>query len=128
MIILGSKSSFILTAHSTALVDGLPILINSEPYNFGQDQSIFSMMPPSLVYRYNLHRIQTEAVATIMRTVDLQNLGTSSSLNMLVDVFDKQLQEIVVEQPTKLGKFTAVAKTIISYAFTLLTRNRKQTS
>jgi hypothetical protein len=48
-----------------------------------------------LLYRYKLQEIQTAAVATITRNIDLEEGKNEAALNCLIDVFDSQVQSVV---------------------------------
>lgn len=61
------------------------------------------MLEPTLKYRYKLHQIQKEAIATMCHTVDLEAPVCGPELLPLIDVFDTQIKLLVPSLDDHLG-------------------------
>lgn len=92
----------ILTENRTSFYDGLPFIqtLNHAFFN----QSIFDDLPPFILYRYHLHRVEIDAIASIMKTTDLESTKDSNLLNTLIDHFDTQSQQITSPEDSDICK------------------------
>ena len=62
------------------------------------------MLTPHLAYKYKLHRIQTEAMAAIRRSVDLESPEPGNHLATLIDIFDSQILDVNTAGVDAIGK------------------------
>ncbi|CRG83339.1 hypothetical protein PISL3812_00690 [Talaromyces islandicus] len=70
------------------------------------NESIFTGLPPIVLYEHRLHLVLKEATASIMKTVDLGSNTNSCVLNSLVDYFDQQAQAVASKETGDIYDFT----------------------
>ncbi len=80
--------------NSTSLGDGFPFPLVVDDARGDRTRSVLDGLPAFTAYKYQLHRIKTEAFATIMRTIDLDSPQDGNLLHVLLNHFDAQAQQI----------------------------------
>ena len=91
-----------LTFPSTSLCDGLPPM--SIPESESWHQAISDMLTPNLAYKYKLHKIQTDAVTAIRRSIDLESSEPGNYLATLIEIFDSQILDTSTGGVDAIGK------------------------
>jgi hypothetical protein len=82
---------------STSLLDGLSGPQILENISLSRNGFVVEELPPLLRYEYQVNQVQSDAVALILREVDLSYTVESTTLDTLVDHFDTQVQRIPLE-------------------------------
>jgi hypothetical protein len=76
-----------------------------DPASVERNQNIFNGLPTNISYQYRLHRVLTGALASIIRTTDLDCCtGDSSLLDSLIDYSDGQAQQVSPADGTDIGE------------------------
>lgn len=92
-----------LTSCSTNLIGGFPCWTVSDLNDFESDSLLEHTLPPSLLYRYKLHRVQTDALNAITQSTKLLKPNCGPPLNSLIDIFDAQVRALVPEVSNGIG-------------------------
>ncbi|EXJ69247.1 uncharacterized protein A1O5_07283 [Cladophialophora psammophila CBS 110553] len=85
----------VVTFQSMNLVGGFPCWTTSELNNLESDLLLERSLPPSLLYRYRLHKVQTDAIQAITQSTQLLEPNCGPPLNSLLDIFDAQVKALV---------------------------------
>jgi hypothetical protein len=85
-----------------------------EPACADRNMSIAQSLPGNALYQYRLHRLLTGALASIIRTADLDCLGDNEFLNSSISFYDAQAQEL---SPIEINDSSEYANLSRSNAF-----------
>jgi hypothetical protein len=85
----------------------LPPSIVIDSFDFERKQNeIVSALPPRLYFLHRLHKIQTNALGTVVRNgLNLESDSENRALSSLIEVFDSQVQEMRTSCVDDLGLF-----------------------
>ncbi|KAJ9606359.1 hypothetical protein H2200_009320 [Cladophialophora chaetospira] len=93
----------LIACQSTMICDGLlPITVPANE-NLERQQLITYMLGDQVNLRYRLYVVQTDAVAAIRRTIDLESVSCGAELVSLINIFDKQLNTITIDCTDTIG-------------------------
>lgn len=93
---------------STSLLDGLPGPQILDNVSLSRNGFVVEELPSLLRFEYQVNQVQSDAVALILREVDLSYTVESSTLNTLVDHFDTQVQRIPLEGTDDAGRSCSI--------------------
>ncbi|KAL6246869.1 hypothetical protein RBB50_006176 [Rhinocladiella similis] len=85
----------VIIFQNTNLIKGFPCWSVDEFNNVESDLLLEHNLSPSLLYRYKLHKVQTDAVRTIVQSTQLLEPDCGRPLNSLIDIFDTQVRALV---------------------------------
>ncbi|KAJ9610476.1 hypothetical protein H2200_005253 [Cladophialophora chaetospira] len=80
---------------NTNLIGGFPCWTVSELNDIDSDPLLEHTLSPSILYRYRLHKVQTDAIQAITQSTQLLKPDCGPPLNSLVEVFDAQVRALV---------------------------------
>lgn len=85
------------------LCNGLPPITVPTNEDMERQQLITYMLGEQLNLRYKLHLVQTDAIAAIRKTIDLESFSCGHELISLIHIFDNQLINITIESTDTIG-------------------------
>ena len=83
---------------------------------------------PSWLYRYELHKIQTNAITTISRNLELVNTEDEPSFDAFINVFDSQIVNAAVEEDKDCSTSCVVASLTFAGSLILIGARRSSQS
>ncbi|KAI9655544.1 MAG: hypothetical protein M1821_005337 [Bathelium mastoideum] len=84
---------------STSMCDGLPFWSIPESGTAEKQRATQQIAPaPSWLYRHSLHKIQTSAIITISRNLELIHTSDEPSFDAFINVFDSQVMNAVMDE------------------------------
>jgi transcriptional regulatory protein LEU3 len=83
----------LITFQRTNLCDGLPYMNFPDPFEVAQNQSLTGILPECLSFAYKLHIMQTDAVAAIMKRINLTVADSSNELERLIESYDAAISK-----------------------------------
>ncbi|KAJ9629054.1 hypothetical protein H2204_008994 [Knufia peltigerae] len=108
----------VIVFQNTNLIKGFPCWSVAE-YNNTVDSNLLleHNLSSSLLYRYKLHKVQTDAIRTIAQSTQLLDPDCGRPLNSLIDIFDTQVRELVPTADVGLDVIVQICTRLAIRAF-----------
>ena len=95
-----------LTRDSSNLTAGFPYRTVPESSNSDFNLALQNSLPPSMTYRFRLHKVQIDAIQAITQSTNLVQPDCGAPLNSLIELFDSQVRALVPDETAKIGTRT----------------------
>lgn len=94
MLVFAPVTSHVLISISINICHGLPFITYPDsPYHYTTSEAQRALSP-SHMYKYALHQVLTDAVASILRMVDMKSANAADLLDASIEMFDARALKI----------------------------------